>query len=119
MVRSLSLSVSVGNEIFDACSVQQRSCYPHLPSWFVRDNDHVPVDQHPPCAHLLTLRLMCCTRFFHQNDCFRGDKCHMVHVAKNTVRYSTVRPVEAVVHILQSPVQWAGGAPPDSNASRT
>ncbi|CAM9236213.1 unnamed protein product [Ectocarpus sp. 6 AP-2014] len=24
-------------------------------------------------------------RFFHQNDCFRGDKCHMVHVAKNTL----------------------------------
>ncbi|CAM9507389.1 unnamed protein product [Ectocarpus fasciculatus] len=24
-------------------------------------------------------------RFFHQNDCFRGDNCHMVHVAKNTL----------------------------------
>eukprot|EP00903_Cladosiphon_okamuranus_P009874 g9380.t1 len=24
-------------------------------------------------------------RFFHRNDCFRGDKCHMVHVPKHTL----------------------------------
>lgn len=24
-------------------------------------------------------------RFFHLNDCFRGDKCHMVHAPKDEV----------------------------------
>lgn len=46
-----------------------------------------------------TLDVLYRTRFFHQNDCFRGDKCHMVHAAKDSVR------VLPVLHTLLSCLQ--------------
>ena len=39
-------------------------------------------------------------RFFHLNDCFRGDKCHMVHAPKEEVSENKIKKKKKLTFVL-------------------